>query len=66
MNFLSCGHEINLDRCVFNNYHGPVKCFSCNAMIHVKTVTGSTFSIKPVGQIEITRLRTKSEHTAVR
>jgi ribosomal protein S27E len=30
---ISCGHELNLDHFIFEDYSGPVKCFSCSAMI---------------------------------
>jgi len=33
---VSCGRAINLDHVVFENYFGPVKCFSCSSMMEVK------------------------------
>jgi len=33
---LTCGRGINLDHVVFENYFGPVKCFSCSSMMEVK------------------------------
>lgn len=50
---LSCGYELNLDHGVFNDYTGPVKCFSCGAMMQVKTTEGEIYSIKaltPLGR----------------
>lgn len=44
---ISCGHELNLDHWVFNEYCGPVKCFSCSAMMEVKTTGGEVCSISP-------------------
>jgi ribosomal protein S27E len=42
---LSCGHELNLDHAVFHDYSGPVKCFSCSAMMELKTSRGEVYSI---------------------
>jgi len=33
---VTCGRRINLDHVVFENYFGPVKCFSCSSMMEVK------------------------------
>ena len=33
---LTCGRGIKLDHVVFENYFGPVKCFSCSSMMEVK------------------------------
>lgn len=33
---VTCGRAINLDHVVFENYFGPVKCFSCSSMMEVK------------------------------
>jgi ribosomal protein S27E len=45
---ISCGHEINLDHGVFEEYSGPVKCFSCSAMMEVKSTGGEIYSIIPL------------------
>jgi DNA-directed RNA polymerase subunit N (RpoN/RPB10) len=37
---VSCGYEINLDHKIFNDYSGPIKCYSCSAMMEVKTAQG--------------------------
>jgi hypothetical protein len=37
---LTCKRGINLDHVVFDNYLGPVKCFSCNSMMEVQTKEG--------------------------
>ena len=37
---LTCGRGINLDHMVFENYFGPVKCFSCSSMMEVKIKKG--------------------------
>ena len=33
---VTCGRRINLDHVVFENYFGPVKCFSCSSLMEVK------------------------------
>lgn len=33
---VTCGRVINLDHSVFENYVGPVKCFSCSSMMEVR------------------------------
>jgi ribosomal protein S27E len=42
---MGCGREVNLDHVIFDNYEGPVKCFSCGIMMEVKTVRGVLDSI---------------------
>jgi ribosomal protein S27E len=42
---VSCGREINLDHRIFDDYAGPVKCFSCSSMMEVKTAEGVPYSI---------------------
>lgn len=42
-----CGHELNLDHWVFDDYDGPVKCFYCSRMMEVKTAKGIAYSIYP-------------------
>ena len=38
---ISCGRGISLDHEVFNDYEGSVKCFSCSAMMDIKTTKGN-------------------------
>lgn len=45
---ISCGYEVNLDHWVFEDYSGPVKCFSCSAMMEVKSKGGEVHSINPL------------------
>jgi len=33
---VNCGHRLNLDHAVFDNYAGTVKCFSCSSIMEVK------------------------------
>jgi len=46
---ISCGHELNLDHSIFDDYQGPVKCFYCSGMMEMKTVQGKVYSINPSG-----------------
>jgi ribosomal protein S27E len=52
---ISCGHELNLDHLVFDNYEGPVKCFSCSRMMEVKSAEGIVYSVNPLSIIETER-----------
>jgi hypothetical protein len=45
---VSCGYEINLDHKVFDDYSGPIKCYSCGAMMEVKTMRGVLCSLMPL------------------
>ena len=45
---IACGYEINLDHKVFDDYSGPIKCFSCGAMMEVKTEQGLMCSLIPL------------------
>jgi len=38
---ISCEREINLNHEVFNDYKGAVKCFSCSAMMEIRTTEGN-------------------------
>jgi len=46
---IACSSDVNLDHVVFENYEGPVKCFSCGAMMEVRTVGGVLNSVAPQG-----------------
>jgi len=59
---ISCGNELNLDHWVFEDYSGPVKCFSCSAMMEVKSTGGEIYSINPIGLFE-TKLNSTSAET---
>jgi DNA-directed RNA polymerase subunit N (RpoN/RPB10) len=49
---ISCGRDVNLDHEVFENYEGPVKCFSCSTMMEMKTIRGFVDSISPLQRLE--------------
>jgi hypothetical protein len=38
---ISCEREINLNHEVFYDYRGSVKCFSCSAMMEIRTTNGN-------------------------
>ena len=40
-----CGRDVNLDHSVFEDYEGPVKCFSCRTMMEMKTIRGYVDSL---------------------
>jgi len=52
---ISCGNELNLDHGIFEDYSGPVKCFSCSAMMEVKSTGGEVYSINPLAVYERNR-----------
>jgi len=52
---ISCGNELNLDHGIFEDYSGPVKCFSCSAMMEVKSTGGEVYSINPLAVYESKR-----------
>jgi len=49
MTCIACRRNVNLDHVVFENYEGPVKCFSCGIMMEIKTVGGVLGSVAPQG-----------------
>jgi len=61
---VSCGHEISLDHWVFDDYEGPVKCFSCSRMMEVKTAQGIVQSLAPLDILKNRRYATlgKTRH----
>jgi len=59
---ISCGEELNLDHWIFEDYSGPVKCFSCSAMMEVKSTGGEIYSINPIALFE-TKLNSSAAET---
>ena len=53
---IGCGRDVNLDHRVFEDYEGPVKCFSCSAMMEVKSVRGFVDSILPLQRLQQNRV----------
>jgi ribosomal protein S27E len=53
---ISCGRDVNLDHEVFENYEGPVKCFSCSTMMEMRTIRGLVDSISPLQRLEQDRV----------
>ena len=52
---ISCGHELNLDHRIFDDYAGPVKCFSCSRIMEVKTARGIVHAEYPLAIFETER-----------
>ena len=48
-----CSKEVNLDHVVFENYNGPVKCFSCGSLMEVKTAQGAVDTVALLGEAAI-------------
>jgi hypothetical protein len=48
---ISCEGEVNLDHKVFDDYEGPVKCFTCGAMLEIQTLQGSFVSINQLSPL---------------
>jgi hypothetical protein len=51
---ISCGRDVNLDHRVFEDYEGPVKCFSCSTMMEMKTMRGLVDSLSFLRRMEQT------------
>jgi ribosomal protein S27E len=45
INCISCGHKVCLDD-VYDDYHGQIKCFVCNALLEIKTEDGRLKSVE--------------------
>ncbi len=45
INCVSCGHEINLNHDLFDDYEGPVKCFVCSTVMEIIATEGVINSI---------------------
>jgi hypothetical protein len=45
---ISCGRDVNLDHTLFEDYDGPVKCFSCSTMMEMRTIRGFVDFISPL------------------
>ena len=49
---IACRNELNLDHWIFEYHSGPVKCFSCSAMMEVRSSGGEVSSINPLAVFE--------------
>jgi DNA-directed RNA polymerase subunit N (RpoN/RPB10) len=47
INCLSCGHKVDLDD-AYDDYEGAVKCFTCGAILNIKTEQGQLKSVSLV------------------
>ncbi len=45
INCLSCGHTVDLDD-AYSDYEGPVKCYTCSALLEVKLEESLIKSVK--------------------
>ncbi len=45
INCLSCGHRIELDE-AYSDYEGPVKCYTCSALLEVRLEESLVKSVK--------------------
>lgn len=55
-----CGKEVNLDHVIFQNYQGPVKCFSCGTMMEVKTARGTLDDVALQGGVAAGKGKSRS------
>lgn len=46
---IGCTRDVNLDHVIFENYNGPVKCFSCGTIMEIRTVGGVLDTVAPHG-----------------
>jgi len=44
INCLSCDHKVDLDQ-VCDDYEGAVRCFACDATLHIRTEQGRLKSV---------------------
>jgi hypothetical protein len=56
---ISCGRDVNLDHSVFEDYEGPVKCFSCSTMMEMKTMKGLVDSLSSLQKLEQSKAGTR-------
>jgi DNA-directed RNA polymerase subunit RPC12/RpoP len=45
INCLSCGHSVELDE-AYSDYEGPIKCYTCSALLEVKLEENLIKSVK--------------------
>ena len=45
INCLGCGFKVDLDD-AYDDYEGPVKCFTCEAILEIRTEQGCLKAIK--------------------
>lgn len=45
INCISCGFSVNLDE-AYEDYEGQIKCFTCEALLEIKTEEGKLKSVK--------------------
>ena len=50
INCLSCGHKVDLDD-AYDDYEGQIKCFTCGAILEIKTEEGSLKTVRFVKMV---------------
>lgn len=50
INCLSCGFSVNLTD-AYDDYEGQVKCFTCGAILEIKTQEGNVRAVKSVKSV---------------
>ncbi|WP_163830643.1 hypothetical protein [Spartinivicinus ruber] len=50
INCTSCGHSIDLGT-NYDNYHGPVKCWVCSALLELRAEAGQVKSVVPRSRV---------------
>ena len=63
---ICCGRDVNLDHRVFEDYEGPVKCFSCSTMMEIKTMSGLVDSLSFLRGIHQTTVGAPVEQNVAR
>ncbi|MBI5419294.1 MAG: hypothetical protein HZA60_04330 [Deltaproteobacteria bacterium] len=48
INCLSCGHKVDLDE-AYDEYHGPVRCLACGAMLEIEARGGKLMIVRISG-----------------
>ena len=62
INCLSCGHKVDLDD-AYDNYAGQIKCFTCGAILEIKTQEGELKAVEFVKLIPRPSTEEASERT---
>jgi hypothetical protein len=51
INCLGCGFKLDLDE-AYDDYDGPVKCFTCEAILEIRTEQGRIKAVKQVNMAQ--------------
>ena len=50
INCLSCGYKVELDD-AYDDYEGQIKCYTCRAIMEIKSADGRLKSVKLAGSV---------------